>query len=244
MTSRPLVGLLAHGEHLDGVAYTAVRDAYVEALADVAECQVVVLPTRHLDLARCPDWLDGVALGGHQSNVAPEHYGGPRTPGEEYDPGRDAAAFTLLRAAIAAGRPVIGICRGLQELNVALGGTLRTLADGRHREDLTLPRDEQYLPVHDVRIASGGLLHDVLGAPVVAVNSLHGQAIDVLAKPLRVEARAADGVVEAASRPGPAFCLGVQWHPEWYASTDAVSRRIFEAFGAACRGEGAGRHAG
>lgn len=237
--TRPLVGLLAHSEYLDGVPYTAVRNAYVTALADSAGCEVVVLPTRHCDPARCADLLDGIVLGGHESDVAPQHYGGTGTPGHHHDHDRDAAAIALVRAAVRAGVPLLGICRGLQEMNVALGGTLRTIADDAHREDLTLPRDEQYLPAHDVVLTPGGRLHDILGEPVAAVNSLHGQAIDVLAERLRPEARTADGVVEAASvRESRALQLGVQWHPEWHAATDPVSGWIFAAFGDACRARG------
>jgi putative glutamine amidotransferase len=135
----------------------------------------------------------------------------------------------VLPAALREGVPVLGICRGLQELNVALGGTLRDLPGDDHREDVSQPRDRQYLPAHEVRLRKDGVLRRLLGASTVRVNSLHHQAIDRLAPALRVEAVSADGVIEAASA-GPS-CLGVQWHPEWYAGRDPVSTAVFREFG-------------
>jgi putative glutamine amidotransferase len=157
-----------------------------------------------------------------------------RTSSGPWDAGRDALALPAARLAVAAGLPLLGVCRGLQEMNVAFGGSLRDLGTA-HREDLSLPRDEQYLPAHEVRTAEDGLLRRLLGGRQrAAVNSLHQQAVDRLAPGLRAEAVATDGVIEAASVTGArSFALGVQWHPEWYAAKDPVSRRIFEAFGAA-----------
>jgi putative glutamine amidotransferase len=149
-----------------------------------------------------------------------------------------AAALSLIPFAVDIGVPLFAVCRGLQEMNVAYGGSLRSVPAGSvcHREDVSRPRDEQYLPEHTVSVTPGGVLHDVLAALEVRVNSLHGQAVDALAPSLRVEAHAADQVVEAASVTGArAFALGVQWHPEWYARSDPISRRLFEAFGNACR---------
>ncbi|WP_217214102.1 gamma-glutamyl-gamma-aminobutyrate hydrolase family protein [Streptomyces sp. AC550_RSS872] len=232
--NRPLVALACATETWDGVPHAAVRRAYIAALEQVADCSVVLLPGP----GSLPDEtlrrFDGLVLGGHESNVAPDHYAGAPCRGP-FDADRDALALSTVPSAVAAGLPLLGICRGLQEINVACGGTLRDLGTAAHREDPTLPRDQQYLPAHEVRISHGGTLHRLLGrtAPV-RVNSLHGQAVDRLAPGLRAEAVADDGVVEALSvaRAG-AFALGVQWHPEWYASTDPLSRRIFEGFGAA-----------
>ncbi|HEY1620700.1 MAG TPA: gamma-glutamyl-gamma-aminobutyrate hydrolase family protein [Streptosporangiaceae bacterium] len=242
---RPVVGIFASTEVLDGVGHHAVRDAYVRAVTGVAGCAAVVLPVGTLGPEPVRR-LDGILLTGHESDVQPELYGGP--PGHGLaDPGRDEAALEVIRLAVAGGVPLLGICRGIQELNVAYGGTLRDLPRARpgdvgHREDLTLPRDEQYLPQHPVAIAEGGALHSILRAGRAWVNSLHGQAIDTLASALRPEATAADGVIEAASVAGArALALGVQWHPEWHAATDPVCRRIFEAFGAACHAYATGR---
>lgn len=219
---RPLVGVLANTEVI-GVPHQAVRAVYLRAVVEVAGCAVVVLPGPYAGQGAGDvlDRLDGVLLTGHESNVGAG------------DPDRDGAALAIIPDAIDRGIPLLGVCRGLQEMNVAYGGTLRSIAG--HREDETLPRDEQYLPAHPVRVAESGTLRHIVGTAEVWVNSLHGQAIDVLAEGLLAEAVAADGVVEAVSVAGAtAFTLGVQWHPEWFAASDRVSRQIFAAFGSAC----------
>lgn len=221
MSDRPLVGVLANTEVVDGVGHQAVREVYLRAVVEVAGCQAVVLPAG-VPVTGALDRLDGVLLTGHQSNVG------------HGDPDRDAAALAAVPAAVERGIPLLGVCRGLQEMNVAYGGTLRDVPG--HREDTSLPRDGQYLPRHAVSVTEGGVLRRLVGAAEVWVNSLHGQAVDVLASALLVEAVAADGVVEAVSvARATALALGVQWHPEWHAATDPVCRRVFEAFGAACR---------
>jgi putative glutamine amidotransferase len=238
--ARPLVVLAAASEQVDGVPYLAVREVYVRALEQVAGCEVVIAGGPAAGLADLIDRFDGVVFGGHQSDVSASRYGGAHVG--PADRARDEIALTVLPAALRAGLPVLGICRGLQELNVALGGTLRDLPADNHREDETLPRDQQYLPAHDVRLTEGGLLHTVLGTEVVTVNSLHHQAIDRLAPKLRTEATSPDGVIEAVSlrrngdtTPADPFCLAVQWHPEWYAATDPTSAAIFSGFGTAAR---------
>ncbi|MEA5360948.1 gamma-glutamyl-gamma-aminobutyrate hydrolase family protein [Amycolatopsis sp., V23-08] len=233
MSARPLVALAASEEFVDGVPHVAVREVYVRALERVSGCAVAVVGGPAPDLAELLGRFDGVVFGGHQTDVEPARYGGPSRGGPA-DPARDELALRVLPAALRAGVPVLGICRGLQELNVALGGTLRDLPDDAHREDLSQPRDRQYRPVHEVHLSEGGLLRQLLGYPHVPVNSLHHQAIDRVAPDLRVEAVAADGVVEAGSA-GDGFCLAVQWHPEWYAGTDPVSTAIFHEFGVAAR---------
>ncbi|MEV6398706.1 gamma-glutamyl-gamma-aminobutyrate hydrolase family protein [Streptomyces sp. NPDC051907] len=236
-TSTPLVALACVTEDLDGVPHAAVRQVYVSALEDVAGCAVALVQGPAAWLPSVLDRFDGIVLGGHESNVAPERYGGTPAPGARV-PERDELALSLLPLAIGAGLPVLGICRGLQELNVAYGGTLRDIGalpiGAGHREDLSLPRDEQYLPAHDIAVTADGLLREIVGQDTVRVNSLHQQAIDRLAPGLRLEAATADGVVEAVSvADAPAFALAVQWHPEWYASSDPVSKPLFAAFGAA-----------
>jgi putative glutamine amidotransferase len=148
----------------------------------------------------------------------------------------------LIRAAIERGIPLMAICRGFQEMNVALGGSLHQavhVVTGMrdHRENTEVPLEQQYADAHEVEIAGGGRLADILGgARRISVNSLHGQGVDRLAPGLAVEARAADGLVEAFSVTGaPGFTLALQWHPEWRVQENPVSMKLFDAFGAACR---------
>lgn len=236
--STPLVGLACVREDIDGVPYPAVSQPYVSALEEVAGCAVALLPGPGPLPPEVLARFDGILLGGHESNVAPERYAGRPGPGTRA-PERDELALNLIPSAIRYGLPLLGVCRGLQELNVAFGGTLRDLTDAggvQHREDVSLPRDRQYLPQHDVAVTPGGRLHRVLGRDRVRVNSLHRQGVDRLADGLRAEARADDGLVEAVSVAGAeSFALAVQWHPEWYAALDEHSERLFAAFGDAAR---------
>ncbi|WP_328647611.1 gamma-glutamyl-gamma-aminobutyrate hydrolase family protein [Amycolatopsis sp. NBC_00348] len=232
--SRPLIALAASAEPVDDVSHIAVREVYVRALERVSGCAVAVVGGPAPYLAELLGRFDGVVFGGHQTDVQPARYGGaPRLA--PADPARDELALRVLPAALRARLPVLGVCRGLQELNVALGGTLRDLPHDGHREDLSQPRDRQYLPAHEVRLREGGVLRRLLGTSAVSVNSLHHQAIDRVAPDLRVEAVSADGVIEAVSATTGSFCLAVQWHPEWYAGTDPVSAALFREFGVAAR---------
>lgn len=185
------------------------------------------------------DRLDGLLVPGSPSNVHPSHYGvdESETP-DKHDPARDATTLPLIRAAIARGMPVLAICRGIQELNVALGGTLIQRVHERpgrldHRGGPgTL--DQKYGPKHP--IDATGLLAGIAGARTFTVNSLHGQAIDQPAPGLVVEAYAPDGTIEAVAMPAArGFVLGLQWHPEWRYAENRESTRIFHAFGEACR---------
>jgi len=175
---------------------------------------------------------------GAPSNVAPSHYGATARPDTELDEIRDATTLPLLRAAIAAAKPVLAICRGFQELNVALGGSLYQHVHeipGRldHREPQNVSREAEYAPAHAVNISPDGLLAQLSGMTQAMVNSLHGQGVDRLADGLKVEAQAPDGQIEAVSLPAAkAFLLGVQWHPEWAFAEDPLSRAIFSGFGA------------
>jgi putative glutamine amidotransferase len=187
--------------------------------------------------------LDGVLLPGATSNIAPWRYGGaPARPGTLQDEARDAAAVALAGLCIGRGLPLLAICRGFQELNVAMGGTLHPHVHevpGRldHREDPHADHDAQYAPAHPVLLT--GFLERIAPAPRMMVNSLHHQGVDRLAARLRADAVAPDGQIEAASMPGAeGFVLGVQWHPEWRWSENPLSRAIFAVFGRALRGEG------
>jgi putative glutamine amidotransferase len=186
--------------------------------------------------------IDGLFFTGSPSNVAPRRYDGPAPrEGVLQDENRDATTLPLLTAAIAAGVPVFCVCRGFQELNVALGGTLHQHIQEQpglndHREDTSAPLDEQYGPAHKVRIEDGGLLAKILGERNFSVNSLHSQGIDRLAPKLHADAAAPDGIIEAVSMPGAkGFLLGVQWHPEWRWAENKISRALFAAFGEAVR---------
>ena len=198
----------------------------------------VLLPSLQptLDARAWLDRLDGLLLTGAVSNVEPHHYSDePSWEGNPHDPARDATSLGLIPQALARGLPVLAICRGLQEVNVALGGRLHQrvhdvpgLLD--HREDRAMPLDTQYGPAHPVQLHPGGLLAGMSGSAQVAVNSLHGQGIARLADGLLIEATAPDGLIEAVSLRQHPFALAVQWHPEWQSDRDPVSRRLFEAF--------------
>lgn len=179
--------------------------------------------------------LSGILLTGSPSNIEPQHYGENGSE-PDADPGRDRLAFALIAAISRRQMPLMAICRGLQELVVATGGTLhRSLSQvaglQRHQEDETLPLTQQYAPVHTVQIVQGGLLSDLLpdceGFPV---NSLHQQGIRSTGPTLRTEALAADGLVEAVSLRDHPFALGVQWHPEWHSAESPFSRPLFAGF--------------
>jgi putative glutamine amidotransferase len=193
---------------------------------------------RPLDPSEILAQVDGLLFTGAPSNVAPVQYGQTARSGTELDERRDATSLPLLRAAIQSGKPLLAICRGFQELNVALGGSLHQHVHeipGRldHREPSGVPRDEEYAPAHTITIVPDGLLARLSGQRDGKVNSLHHQGIDRLAPGLKAEAHAPDGQIEAVSMPGAAgFLLGVQWHPEWAFAEDALSLAIFQGFGA------------
>jgi putative glutamine amidotransferase len=221
-----------------------VGEKYITAVRDGAGAVPLLVPV--LSPAVAPAELiasvDGFLFTGSPSNVAPKHYGGTAArDGVLQDERRDDTTLPLLKAAIAAGKPVLCVCRGFQELNVAFGGTLHQHVQevpGRsdHREDKDADLEQQYAPVHAIAIAPGCLLADIVGAGIFQVNSLHAQGIDRLAPVLNADATAPDGTIEAVSMPdAKAFLLGVQWHPEWRWAENELSRAIFESFGDALR---------
>jgi putative glutamine amidotransferase len=228
----------------EGMAAHHAGDEYVRAIRDGMGAVPVLIPagTPAADLPPLLARLDGLLVPGAPSNVAPRHYGGEAREGTLLDEARDAVSLPLIRAAIAQGVPMLCICRGFQELNVALGGSLNQHVHESpgamdHREDEHAPLDAQYAHAHAVNITPGGLLDALAGKKEVMVNSLHHQGIDRLAPGLAVEARAPDGLIEAVSLPGTkAFLLGVQWHPEWDHQRDPLSRVIFGSFAQALAG--------
>ncbi len=242
--SRPVVGLVCDHRMVGRHPFHMVGEKYITALRDGADALPLLIPALEppLSVADLLATVDGLLFTGSPSNVSPRHYGGP-TPrdGQLQDERRDEIALPLLRAAVDAGKPVICICRGCQELNVAFGGTLHQKVHevpGRldHREKDVASLDEQYAPVHPVSVMEGGLLSRLTTARRFDVNSLHGQGVDKLAPSLFADAVAPDGQIEAVSMPGAkGFVLGLQWHPEWRWSENEVSRAIFAAYGVALR---------
>ena len=247
----PIVGVPACLVEADRFGFHQVGDKYVTGVLDGAGALPLLIPAlgARLDPAHLLPCLDGLLVTGSPSNVAPQHYGGPAAaPDSPGDAARDATTLPLIRAALAAAVPLFAICRGLQELNVALGGSLHQAVHtlpGRldHRSDKSVPPAERYAAAHPVRLTPGGTLQALLGgAATIMVNSLHGQAIDRLAPGLAVEALAADGTIEAVRVEGaPGFALAVQWHPEWRLRENPDAQRLFAAFGAACRARAAAR---
>ena len=212
-------------------------------MAEAADAVPVLVPaTGEQHLGEWLDSFDGIMFTGSPSNVEPHRYQGPPSDPETWhDPHRDSTTLPMIPAAIAAGLPVLGICRGFQEMNVAFGGSLwqklqEVPGHRDHREDKDAPLDEQYGPAHEVELVEGGQLRQLAGAARIRVNSLHSQGVQRLGAGLAVEAVADDGVIEAFRVAGaPAFAIAVQWHPEWKAMNNPFSRVLFGAFGDAAR---------
>jgi putative glutamine amidotransferase len=186
--------------------------------------------------------VDGLFLTGSPSNVEPHHYEGEASrPGTLHDTHRDETFLDLINLALETGVPLFAVCRGFQELNVVLGGTLHQFVHEQpgyqvHKENPDDPLEVQYGPAHEVHLVEGGLLRKLAGKDTVTVNSVHSQGAARLAKGITVEAVADDGLVEAFRVDGSkAFALAVQWHPEWQVTENEFSMAIFSAFGNACR---------
>ena len=248
---KPLIGIscCTKAFGLYGMVNHAASDTYVRAVDQVVGGVPVLVPANGdaADVETLIARLDGIILTGSRSNVQPGLYGGPPHPAETpEDAKRDAVTMRLIRAAVAQGVPVLAICRGLQELNVALGGTLhQRLQDLPGRMDHSTPLHPNARvrqgKAHAVSVVPGSWLHRVAGAGSVAVNSLHNQGVNALAPGLVVEGTAPDGTVEAVRLPSArALTIGVQWHPEYDFATDAVSRGIFATFGDAVRQQSPG----
>jgi putative glutamine amidotransferase len=221
-----------------------VGEKYLDALIRGSEALPLITPVMpgDVDIDALLQQFDGIFLTGSYSNVEPHHYNGaPSEEGTLHDPHRDAVTLPLANRALETGVPLLAVCRGFQELNVALGGTLHQKiheVEGYHNhlENKDDPLDKQYGPSHPVNLADGGLLRELAGSDTVMVNSLHAQGVAKLAPGVSIEAVADDGLIEAFRvDEGPGFALAVQWHPEWRAMENDFSRAIFKAFGDACR---------
>jgi putative glutamine amidotransferase len=240
----PLIGIPAGVKLQDSFAVHTVSEKYLTAVVDGTGGLPVIVPAlgaERMEMADLARRLDGLLLTGGLSNVEPHRYGGgPSRPDTPHDRARDSTTLPLIRACLEEGVAVFAICRGLQELNVALGGTLHQHVhemDGKrdHRSDKSKPWTERYGHAHPVTLTPGGFLARALGTTEAQVNSLHGQGIDRLAPGLVVEATAPDGLVEAVRVEGHPFAIGVQWHAEYPSLADPVSRVLFDGFAKAAR---------
>ncbi len=242
---RPVVGIIGNMALLDqSYEVHAGGTMNSRAVADVAGCLPLLVPADPR-LVSVPELLgacDGFLLTGGRPNVHPEEYGEAETPAHgAFDRCRDAITLPLIRACVERGQPFLGICRGFQEVNVAMGGTLHPeIRDLPGRMNHRMPPDgtidEKFALRHPVRLTPGGVFARLFGADEVMTNSLHGQGIARPGKRIVIEGHAPDGTPEAIRVEGAAgFTLSVQWHPEWNAGADPVSRPLFEAFGEAAR---------
>ncbi len=244
MGATPVVGIPADRRQLDPHPFHVVGEKYITAIRDGADALPLLIPAlgNTIDAEAVLRRVDGILLTGRPSNVEPHHYDGePSKPGTLHDPHRDETTLPLLELALEKGVPVFAVCRGFQELNVVLGGTLHQNVhevEGyrSHKENPDDPLDVQYGPSHEVHLVEGGLLRDLAGTDTVTVNSVHSQGVARLAGGVSVEAVADDGLIEGFRVDGAKnFALAVQWHPEWKVTEDSFSMAIFKAFGDACR---------
>jgi putative glutamine amidotransferase len=240
---RPIIGIPADVKQLGNHPFNVVGSKYIDAIVNVAECTPILLPAigNQQDIANILAVIDGLFLTGSVSNVDPQRYGKTLLNQDTLlDKARDATTFPLIDAVLSAGKPLFGVCRGFQELNVAMGGTLYQAV---HEQDKLMDHREkpgsldiQYGPAHQVNLTKNGLLQQLFAqASEITVNSIHGQGIDQLGHKLTIEATAPDGLVEAISvSDAKSFALAVQWHPEWKATENNQSIALFKAFGQAC----------
>ena len=241
LRAKPLVLVPACNKFIGEHPFHVAGKKYIDAVR-LAGCLPLIVPSStEAELDELLALADGLLLTGSQSNVHPGQFGeAVHNPALPLDPLRDDWTLPLVRRAIERGLPMLAICRGFQEVNVALGGSLHQAVqeqDGLqdHRAPSDQPVEQQYAAQHSVQVLPGGLLETLLGCQALSVNSLHGQGVKRLAPGLRVEAVAPDGLVEAFTvAQARGFNLSVQWHPEWQARTNPVSMALLQAFGQAC----------
>lgn len=241
---KPVVLMTMGTQERKGHDYQVMTHKYIRPLVEHGGCVPLLVPTccGTDDLEQYLDMADGVYLTGAGSNIDPALYGQEnQTPGKAQDRDRDLFDLPLVQLAIARGLPIFGICRGMQEINVALGGDIYQTVYAEpgfndHRENPEDPVDVQYSAVHSVHLAEGSWLQALLGTDDIRVNSLHGQGLKTLGDGIEALAVAEDGLVEAIHAPSLSpFLFAVQWHPEWQAAQNPDSVKLFQAFGEACR---------
>lgn len=241
---RPLVLLPADVKQLGAHPFHAVGQKYILAVAEAADATPLLIPaiSDYLEIDAMLEMADGILLTGSVSNLHPSYFDQEvLDPSLPLDPARDALTIKLIHAAIAKEIPLLAICRGFQELNVAYGGSLHQAVHAvaglnDHREAKDAAVEVQYALAHPVNLLAGGKLANIVGDSTMMVNSIHGQGVDRLGIGLTAEAFAPDGLVEALHvNNAKAFALGVQWHPEWKVMENPQSLAIFKAFGEACR---------
>jgi len=242
MNTLPLVLVPACNRMLGEHPFHIAGRKYVEAVRLAGAMPLVVPRAEPAELQTLLQIADGVLLSGSPSNVHPSRFEQDvHDPALPLDVERDDWTLALIPQLLARGIPLLAICRGAQEVNVALGGSLHQAVHEEpgyadHRADDEQPAAQQYAPAHALQPVAGGMLAGICGAQAFEVNSLHGQAVARLAPGLRAEAHAPDGLVEAFTQPAaPGFNLCVQWHPEWQAAGNPVSMRLLDAFGRAVR---------
>jgi len=244
MYPKPIIGVPSDRRIYGPHPFHMVGEKYLRAIVDASDALPLMTPVLDdgVDIDELLAQFDGIFLTGSYSNVEPHQYEGePSEEGTLHDPHRDALTLPLARRALETGVPLLAVCRGFQELNVALGGTLHQKVHevpgyNNHLENKEDPLDAQYGPSHPVSFPDGSLLRELMGVDTYSVNSLHAQAVARLADGVSVEAVADDGLVEGFRVDNVAgFALAVQWHPEWKAMDNELSRTIFKAFGDACR---------
>lgn len=244
MQLKPIVLIPADVKNLGGHDFHAVGHKYIMALITAAGAMPLAVPSieNHLDIDELLNIADGILLTGSQSNVHPSHYSQDvHNTALPLDTARDALTLKLIHVAIQKQVPLLAICRGFQELNVAFGGSLHQAVQevegfADHREDKFQAQDLQYAPSHKISLVANGQLSKLLNTDEMFVNSLHGQGIDQLGVGLIADAFAEDGLIEAVRvERAQAFALGVQWHPEWQVTQNAQYMAIFNSFGEACR---------
>ncbi|SMO50520.1 gamma-glutamyl-gamma-aminobutyrate hydrolase family protein [Ruegeria faecimaris] len=252
--ARPVVGIIGNSYLMNDQYPThAGGTMNSDAVANVSGCLPMLIPAdpRYVCVEELLEVCDGFLLTGGRPNVHPEEYGEPATDAHgDFDRARDAITLPLVRACVERGQPFFGICRGFQEVNVAMGGTLYPeIRDLPGRMNHRMPPDgtleEKFALRHVVNLTEGGVFHRLMGAAEVMTNTLHGQGIKTVGHRIVIDGAAPDGTPEAIYvQDAPGFTLSVQWHPEWDAVNDPVSRPLFEAFGDAARDWSAGVRSG